>query len=454
MRMRKLGHGQSLLFIAPQEVDWKIRKAASKSPSDVVRSSDILRWVMQETCADIQHHTPHWCQQGIDYLRRKEDWSKFCSSTTTDTSILKHSWLQPESRTLEYMYGIRESSNLTSTISIHPEIQERCRKLGVTSFQDTRMEEEQEREVSHEIERERQVERPPKAKPAIHHIHERVREFIRTGEIRGEFQGDKSPFFPIHIAAKNPSAWSQNLLLTHDFKTTIQGADGDHGDYLRPVNWIVSSALSGATALVVVSPHEANELLPDIRCSQFVHLHQYTPRVTKTMISFDDLRFYCIPPLPSTWMAPSANLLRQLNLFAGQLYLLDYDEYQQLCTFLGLYSRKQQAADNAQIESDGFVIPIHRHGTLAHLQVCRFQESPLRTLKDLIGHRRKGMNYASTHIGKVLHARLLTMDDFDLTDDGKILTRVCLLQDSPSLLQMNSSCDVCGLPIRNALLRN
>ena len=432
MRMRKLGHGQSLLFIAPQEVDRKIREAAGKSLSDVVRSADILRWVMQETCADIQHHTPHWCQQGIDYLRRKEDWSKFCSSTTTDTSILQRSWLQPESRTLEYMYGIWESSTLTSEISIHPEIQERCRKLGVTSLEDTRMEEEQEREVIHEIERERQVERPPKAKPAIHHIHERVREFIRTGKIRGEFSGDMSPFFPIHIAAKNPSAWSRNLLLTHDFKTTIQGAVGHPGDYLRPVNWIVSSAFSGETVLVVVSPHEANELLPDIRCSQFVHLHQYAPRVTKTMISFDDLTFYCVPPLPTTWMAPSTNLVQQLNLFAGQLYLLDYDEYQQLCTFLGLYSRKQQAADNAQIQSDGFVKPKHRQGTLAHLQVCQFQRSPLPTLKDLVGHRRKGMNYASTHIGKVFHARLLTMEDFGLADNGEIVTRACSLQDSPS----------------------
>ena len=426
--MRKLGHGQSLLFIAPQEVDRKIREAADKSSSDVVRSPDILRWVMQETCTDIQHHTPHWCQQGIDYLRRKEAWSKFCSSTTTNTSILQHSWLQPESRTLEYMYGIWESSKLTSAISTHPEIQERCRKLGVTSIEDTRMEEEQEREVIHEIERERQVERPPKAKPAVHHIHERVREFIRTGKI----QGIMSPFFQIHIAAKNPSAWSRNLLLTQDFQTTIQDAVGNHGDYLRPVNWIVSSAVSGKTVLVVVSPHEANELLPDIRCSQFVRLHQYAPRVTKTMKSFDDLTFYCVPPLPTTWKAPSAKLVRQLNLFAGQLYLLDYNEYQQLCTFLGLYSRKQQAGDNAQIQSDGFVKPMHRHGTLAHLQVCQFQRSPLRTLKNLIGHRRKGMNYASTHIGKVLHARLLTMEDFGLADSGEIITRICSLQDSPS----------------------
>lgn len=70
--MRKLGHGQSVLFVAPQEVDQKIRKAANKTFSGDVRSAVILRWVMQETCADILHHVPHWSQQGVDYLRRKE----------------------------------------------------------------------------------------------------------------------------------------------------------------------------------------------------------------------------------------------------------------------------------------------------------------------------------------------------------------------------------------------
>jgi hypothetical protein len=94
--MRKLGHGQSVLFIAPQEVDQKIRKAASKSLLEGVRSADILRWVMQESCSDILHHIPHWSQQGVDYFHRQKDWSAFCSSKTTDLSILQRSWLQPE----------------------------------------------------------------------------------------------------------------------------------------------------------------------------------------------------------------------------------------------------------------------------------------------------------------------------------------------------------------------
>jgi hypothetical protein len=95
MRMRKLGHGQSVLFMAPQEVDRKIREAAGKTSSDVIRSLDILRWAMQETCADIQHHVPHWAQQGVDFLCRNTDWIQFFFPKDADTAILKYSWLQP-----------------------------------------------------------------------------------------------------------------------------------------------------------------------------------------------------------------------------------------------------------------------------------------------------------------------------------------------------------------------
>jgi hypothetical protein len=310
------------------------------------------------------------------------------------------------------MYGPRPRSGLRSAVSQYPEIQLRCQKLGVSSFSETRMEEEQEREVIHEIERERQVERPPKAKPATHQVHPRVREFVRTGMVMGQSAGDLTPFSRIHIAAVAPYAWSSNLLVTRDFLTTIHGASPSNGDYLRAVHWIVSSASSGQTVLVVLSPYEVNELLPEIRQSKSVHLHQYTPKVTQAMKSLDDLRFYCIPALPKLWAAPPASLIQELNLYAGQLYLPDYEAYQRLSVFLGLFNKKLQVTEDV-VQSDGFVKPEHRQGTMEILRVCRFQRSPLPALKKLIGYRRKGMSYSLTHLGKILHARILAEEDFD-----------------------------------------
>ncbi|KAJ3858551.1 hypothetical protein EV359DRAFT_3498, partial [Lentinula novae-zelandiae] len=66
MRLRQLGHGQSVLFFAPLEIARTIRADADKSDGDTIEVIDILRWAMLRTCEDIEHHIPHWVQQGVD----------------------------------------------------------------------------------------------------------------------------------------------------------------------------------------------------------------------------------------------------------------------------------------------------------------------------------------------------------------------------------------------------
>lgn len=415
MRMRKLGHGQSVMFFAPLEVDRKIRDVANIGPSVAVRVPDILRWVMLETCEDILHHVPHWVQQGIDYTRREDAWSAFFSSENPAVGTLKSSWLQPESRALETMYGftsVAEGDLMHNTAFEVPDIRERCQLLGVSSLSDTRTDEEQEREVNHEAETERQIERPPVAEAATHQVHQHVATFIRTGIIPSSSSEFLPAFSPLSQIATAPHGypWSPALLATKDYSTTIRSQFHSARSYMRPVNWIVSSTTQRCTILVILSPFEVNELLPIIRRSKAVHLHQYSPRVTETMRSFDDLKFYCIPPLPPTWTPPSPELVLQLNLWAGQLYLPDYEAYLRLCAFLGVYRRAEGSRDgNISIQHDGFIV--RRRGMRSSL--CPFTTSPLPFLKELFGLRRKGMSYLSTHLGKILHARLLTEDDFD-----------------------------------------
>lgn len=407
--MRKLGHGQSVMFFAPPEIDRQIREASSSKSTTTL---DILRWAMLETCNDIMHHAPHWAQQGVDHGTRHKAWNEYF--TSRDLEIFKLSWLQQEARTLEDMYGVA-----TNHISSDPEgltsfstsaMRERCSMLGVTSLGDTRMEEEQEREVNHEVQVERQVERPPNAIPAKHQLHPDVLGWIQTGEIASssdQFVSVDVFFSVAGISASMPDAqiWSPKLLATRDFCMTIQSrGNGANRDFLRPVNWITSNC-SGK--LVVLSPFEVNELLPEIRRSNSVYLHQYTPRVTLTMKPLDDLKFHTIPPLPSSWTPPEVDLRNQLNLWAGQLYLEDYPTYLRLCTFLGLYT---QAGDR-EVELDGFIKPEHRPSDLE--PHSPFTESPVDFLKDLIALRRKGMGFMRTDLGKILRARLLQQDVFD-----------------------------------------
>jgi hypothetical protein len=401
------------MFFAPLEVDRKIRELADKTLLDrQVETLDILRWAMWMTCEDIQHHIPHWAQQGVDYLDRSKAWRGFCEDLSS-TDVLKSSWLQVEARSLEDMYGISNTSDDNSE-QIHaafdiPDLRDRCLELGVDSFSDQRMEEEQEREVNHEVERERQVQRPPIAEPAKHRIHPDVLKFVKTGLVSQQSLAFSLPFNSLDGSSPFQDVWSKNLLATADFLTTVHGPVSGAGDYMRPVHWIVSSALPGGTLkLVILSPFEVDGILPEIRRSKKVHLHQYSARVIQTMQSFDHLKFHCIPPLPSSWISPPIDLRNQLNLWAGQLYLKDFETYLRLCNFLGLYTINSR--NDISIQADGFIPPHHRPSTL--VPHSPFTESPLLFLQKLIGLRRKGMGYSLTHLGKMLHAKLLMQEDF------------------------------------------
>ncbi|KAH9028425.1 hypothetical protein EDB83DRAFT_2422333, partial [Lactarius deliciosus] len=348
MRMRQLGKGHSVMFFAPAEVDRCIRGLipsgeASGSSGSQIRVLDVLRWAMHETCEDISRQLPHWAQQGLDHHKR------FYRHTNT---ALRDAWMQGESRTLEQTYDpISRARGAGAILEMNdiPALRERIEQLAAIKSVDVRIAEEQEREVNHEMEIERQVEQPVKATPAQDIIHEDIRTFVKTGM-------DKV----LGLAAR----WSPSPLATAGFVTTTTNSAGANlTDYLRPVNWILSSGSGKYSTVIVISPHEANELLPVIRKSKEVRLHIYAPRVAASMRSFSDLTFYSIPESAAdTWTAPP-HVRTLLNLFAGQLYFDSREEYERVC-----------------IEVDGFVLPAHRTG-----EDSPFTTSAISTFKQLTG---------------------------------------------------------------------
>ena len=410
MRMRKLGHGQSVMFFAPPEVDRSIRHVNKKGDAEDIHVSDILVWVMTETCSEIQHRAAQWLQHGMDYKRRHSSWSSFLTDHITPTELAL-SWLQPEAKNLKELYAQGPIGGSDSQTLVDDELLERCNRYGLRDFANNRLDEEQEREVLHEIEREREVERPPHVPAATHHIDEDVRHFIHTGCIPNGFTAIFDTLATTTAASSSSQPWTKNVLASRDFTTTVEVSLTDKTDsYIRPVNWILSSTTSGTLVLVVVSPFEVNALLPDIRASKQVHLHIYTPRVTRMMKSCDDLRLYSVPSLPVQW-TPQEVLVRQLSIFAGQLYLPDYSSYVMLCRFLGIYTADLRDQSTFKVQSDGFIRPEDRPPA-----VNTFQESPVNTLKAIFSIRRKGLGYLPTHIGKLLSARRLTNEDFEEAD--------------------------------------
>ncbi|KAG2129503.1 uncharacterized protein EDB93DRAFT_118250 [Suillus bovinus] len=406
MRMRKLGNGHSVMFFAPTEVDRSIRLATQMADTDRLDVANILHWAMLETCLDIQMRSFHWVQQGSDFNTRHSAWTQFSRVPTTSISTLKTAWLQPEERSLEDMYAPRSPSQVS--LVCDADIRRKCEELGVLMGPERSMDEEQEREVVHEVERERQVQRPSKVQPAAQDLHVDVCQFVKTGRIptgSPAFISALSSLVNTTAGFHEGDQWAHNVLVTRDFARTVgtsltkQKVD----EYLRPVNWIVSSDIG---VLVVMSPYEVNTLLPDIRNSNAVQLYVYTPRTTNTMKACDDLRLYRVPSTPH--LRPSKLLICQLNLFAGQLYFSSYEMYLSTCNFLGL-NAPDLVDEDLIADSDGFIREENRPSARAS---CSFKRSQLPPLKELIGMRRKGMGYMPTHLGKMFNGRILTEGDF------------------------------------------
>ncbi|KAG8937346.1 hypothetical protein FRC03_008235 [Tulasnella sp. 419] len=315
------------------------------------------------------------------------------------------------------MYGLVRPDSFARRL--HPsqdfqDISDRYQKWAPSTLSsEARVDEEQEREMVLEMEMERQVELPPKGNAVIPCVHDDVRNLVKTGVFKSRSTAFDALLQPLpgdsDLSFEADSWDGHELFSTRDFSITVEPVrHGNTNDYIRPVNWIVSTTGPGRRVFVVLSPHEVNELLPFIRRSTKVHLHQYAPRVTQEMKSFEDLAFHCIPPLGSSWTKLDIGVITRLNLWAGQLYIEDKAAYMHLCNFLGLYSQKPTEDDNLQ--PDGFIKPEHRRSSA--LSTCTFEQSQVPYLRRLFALRRKGMGYFPTHMGKILRGRLLENDDF------------------------------------------
>ena len=273
--------------------------------------------------------------------------------------------------------------------------------------------EEQERELSPENEREKQVQRPLAAIPFKHAIHPDVQYLVTHGVLKRSSSAFRPAFDTLRdttAAMYYETSWPKDLIVTADFAQTVHGVSKQFLDaYLRPVNWIISCKEENEISLVVVSPFEAQELIPLIRKHKRVALHVYAPRLNMSTRKLDDLSFCAIPCLPTSWRAPP--IVRQLNIFSGQLYIKDFEEYIALCCFLGLSYKAPEGQMN--IAADGFVTPSSRAlSSAVMLRHSPFMRSPVEFLRRILEMRRKGHSFAMSHLGMILNGELISEGNF------------------------------------------
>jgi hypothetical protein len=205
MRLRQLGTTQSVTFVAPLEVHQSILDVRQKSTKDHVDSSDVITWLLNQTCTNNRDLQSLYFAQGADFCYRKqavESYKEFLTNVGHRKAYMGY-LQQPEQQTLERLYEPKsdkehDTASLLDTATLPlggklsmfmEELRENRRQSHVVhgSVTNSALEEvEQEREVAYEVEEEREMQRPPAMKALkFPGLHKSILIFLQTGILRG-----------------------------------------------------------------------------------------------------------------------------------------------------------------------------------------------------------------------------------------------------------------------------
>ena len=164
MRLRQLPISQSIVFWAPPEVHQSILNFRAKSVLDGLDSKDVIIWLLEQTCCNIEELQPLYISQGLEYCRRwiarkrNPQAALEPDQRKTYLKVLE----QPEQYSLERLYAPdQQMKTKMIDTSGSPEIAQflerlKTMKKGLTNTADTvqalaHQEVEQEREVEIEV---------------------------------------------------------------------------------------------------------------------------------------------------------------------------------------------------------------------------------------------------------------------------------------------------------------
>ncbi|RYC63348.1 hypothetical protein CHU98_g2852 [Xylaria longipes] len=417
MRLRLLGEGQSVIFCVPQEVVSRIQQhlpGIQFEDEPIISVSDILAWAVTETWNDTRRNILLWAAQGRRYETHKGLWARCRKAGDVLTEQLAEKFLEDEAMSLEDRYCPLQNQGDADVYN--DAITRRCQQFNNLELMTAVLQEEQERELAPEMEQERQDERPSPAEPEQHNLHGDILRFVITGKIKPS-KGYTNAFVSLQGTSAasffDVSKFRPGLLVSADFARTVKAknsADKSDG-YQRPVQWVLTACqppYEDVVHMMIISPYEANALLSLIQKSGCVALHLYAPRPNLGYRSLDKLDLYTVPEAFKDRRIP-CRFITELNLFAGQLYISSFDEYIDICKFLGL--AWEPAKDGELIGADGFIRLDHagRVGGESGLPA-----SPVEFFKVLLTKiRRNCETIDKTHMGQILDNRLLSPEDFE-----------------------------------------
>ncbi|KAH8698926.1 hypothetical protein BGW36DRAFT_406791 [Talaromyces proteolyticus] len=388
MRLRQLGTTQSVTFIAPPEVHQSIMDTRQRGLNLPIDSSDVLRWLLIQTCNSNKDLQPLYFAQGMDFCNRMQaagNFKNFLTSSVHQEGLLKVLRCR-EHQTLEELYG-PVATTTTGPTDCGPstgpvlapfgsklrffmqKLQEsyKLTSLDRESARGSALEEvEQEREVAYEIEEERELQRPDHMKALkFPGLSRSIIEFVKTGILGDETECIKASFVLESTQLGKKHKIQASTLVSHlhvspEFVRTVQIMNKEKYDsFIRPVNWFLWSRKSEQA--VVIIPEEAEMLIPVLRSSPksaAIHLILYAAPVTKNMLHFNRIDYYSLPSLPTKWIPPTW-LPFEVGILAGRLYF-EFSEYDGLLRQLkprsdDLLDEEPDISSNNSSQTENFV---------------------------------------------------------------------------------------------------
>ncbi|OQO06315.1 hypothetical protein B0A48_08904 [Cryoendolithus antarcticus] len=381
-RMRKLDDGQSIVFCVSDEIRDKIHAVRQGADSvdhpAPITIEDILAWSITETHTEISRSIPLWAVQGERFVRQQRIAESAARNGKRQLNKTKATrYLEKEARSIEERYQPAAGRELPSYLRPGEDtdvarITERCKQFEGLQYVTSTLQEEQERELSPENEAEGQPQRAAAATAHVQKLHPDIIGFAEIGRISQSSTAAVPAFGSLRgilpARAFNAGALdcsSRQLLLSKDFADTVKitgrlGNGVRSNIFHRSVQWFMTSCQEDSTTvdlILIISPYEANLLYPKMRAGSSAALHVYKACVNLAYDMLDDFTLYTIPGSLRKSTVPRSLAVR-LNLFAGQLYIRSYEDYQEICAFLGLCSvalTQEMCQEGWRLETDGFI---------------------------------------------------------------------------------------------------
>jgi len=439
MRLRQLGRGQKLSFVAAPDVDRQIKKISVGDQHEYGERKmvmKILHWTVRNLASYLCDMVPYFAGTAATEIKRANAFQTFYYGSEKDSKNLKQladCCVDDEILKLEDLYSHQRVSS--SLIDIANNRLKAFPRTGIIDIVLNRvrniaprarrhcglLDEEQERELEHELDEERQVERPPPATPDKPKISAELKRYlakktchINDGEIKSHLES--LGFHPLSACFENTSydcsltnqLRQSKVFVSTDFIRTVANVE-DTRFYLKRFRWMITLGSPTCPFVLLISNFEAEAIFRKLVRIDESHgfdviVQSFVPMINRGQVEL-----------------PSRVLLRELpmelHVFGGSINPT-IEILNGMKDVLGLHPSATtdwgELYRKGLIDRDGFVPPDQRRLAPLRTRTPLFSKSPIDLVRCFLSDSRHlGSEFWTSILSTAINA------DFDYEKQDK-----------------------------------